>query len=54
MNLSEDEREDALEEFIKEHKDEYKMNHEKNMRAMLDRYCEMSEEDREEFLAENE
>ena len=55
-NLSDDEQ-DVIDELIKEHgdkirhelrdyKDDYGVNHENDMRVMLDRYCEMSDEDK--------
>jgi len=45
--------EDAREAYIEEHKAEFKMNHEKNIRDKLARYCEMSDEDKQAFLAEH-
>ena len=41
---------DARATYIKEHKDDYKMNHE-NMRAMADRYCEMSDEEKRDLIS---
>jgi hypothetical protein len=38
--------ESEREAFIEEHKDEYKRDHDYNMREKLDEYCEMSEEDK--------
>jgi len=63
--MSEDEREDAIDELIKEHfpelerqqlreySDEFHMNPEKDMRVMLDKYCEMSDEDKKIFVKEH-
>jgi len=42
--------EDARADYIAEHKDDYKMNHE-NMRAMVDRYCEMSNEEKRDLIS---
>ncbi len=47
--LDEDER-DA---YIEEHKAEFRMNHDKDIRDKLARYCEMSDEDKRVFLAEH-
>ena len=47
--LDEDER-DA---YIDEHEDEFRMNHDRDIREKLARYCELSEEDKKEFLAEH-
>ena len=64
--MSEDEREIAIDALIKEHfpgelerhqlreySDEYHMNPEKDMRVMLDKYCELSDEDKRAFVAEH-
>jgi len=64
--MSEDEREDAIDTLIKEHfpgelerhhlreySDKLPMNPEKEMRSMLDKYCEMSDEDKKIFVAEH-
>jgi len=45
--------EDARDAYIEEHKAEFKMNHEKDIRDKLARYCEMSDEDKRAFLAEH-
>ncbi|MDH3765875.1 MAG: ABC transporter substrate-binding protein [Nitrosopumilus sp.] len=52
-NMDEDEREDALENFIDEHEGEFKKYHEDNMKEHLARYCEMSDADKRAFVAEN-
>ncbi|MCJ8305876.1 MAG: ABC transporter substrate-binding protein [Nitrosopumilus sp.] len=41
---------DARATYIDEHKDDYKMNH-KDMRAMTDRYCEMSNEEKRDLIS---
>jgi len=46
--------EDAREAYIEEHKAEFKMKHDKDIRDKLARYCEMSDEDKRAFLAEHE
>jgi len=45
--------EDKRAAYIEEHKDEFRMQHDKNIRDKLDRYCEMSDEDKRAFLAEH-
>ena len=45
--------EDAREAYIEEHKAEFKMKHDKDIRDKLARYCEMSDEDKQAFLAEH-
>jgi len=45
--------EDKRAAYIEEHKDEFRMQHDKNIRDMMDRYCEMSDEDKRAFLAEH-
>ncbi|NQV39583.1 MAG: ABC transporter substrate-binding protein [Nitrosopumilus sp.] len=52
-SLNEDERQDALEIFVDEHKDEFRKYHEEDMREKLAKYCEMSDEDRAAFVAEH-
>jgi len=61
--MSEDEQdviEDLLENYkdeivanIKEHTSEFKMDHDKNMREHMNKYCEMSDEDKSAFLTEH-
>ena len=61
--MSEDEQdaiEDLLENYkdeiidnIKKHTSEFKMDHDKNMREHMDKYCEMSDEDKRLFLTEH-
>ncbi len=61
--MSEDEREE-IEEMIEEHKDrirheikkyanDYRKDHAHDMRAHLDRYCEMTDEDKKEYIAKH-
>jgi len=45
--------EDKRAAYIEEHKDEFRMQHDKDMRDKLDRYCGMSDEDKRAFLAEH-
>jgi len=45
--------EDARDVYIEEHKAEFKMKHDKDIRDKLARYCEMSDEDKQAFLAEH-
>ena len=45
--------EDARDTYIEEHKAEFKMKHDKDVRDKLARYCEMSDEDKRAFLAEH-
>ena len=62
-DMSEDEQ-DAIDELIEEHGDkiraelrdhskDYRMGHEKDMRVMLDRYCDMTDADKKAFVAEH-
>ncbi len=61
--MSEEEQdvvEDLLENYkdeirinIKEHAPEFKMDHDKDMRERMDKYCEMPDEDKSAFLAEH-
>ncbi len=62
--MSEDEREDAIDDLIEDHGDkiraelrdyakDYVMDYKKDMREHLDRYCEMSDEDKKAFVTEN-
>ena len=44
---------DERDAYIEEHKDEFKMNHDKEMKNKLERYCEMSDSDKREFLDEH-
>jgi len=46
--------EDGRDAYIEEHKAEFKMKHDKDIRDKLARYCEMSDEDKRAFLAEHE
>jgi len=48
--LLDDDNRDA---FIDENKDRFQMNHDQNMRDMLMRYCEMTDEDKNVFLAKH-
>lgn len=61
--MSEDEQ-DAIDDLIEEHGNklraelrdyskDYPMDHEKDMRMMLDRYCEMTDADKKAFVAEH-
>ncbi len=45
--------EDGRDAYFDEHKEKFRMQHDKNMRDMLVRYCEMSDEDKSAFLAEH-
>jgi len=45
--------EDARDAYIEEHKDDYRMNHGKDMRDKLDRYCEMTEQEKRDFISEH-
>ncbi|HUT07004.1 MAG TPA: ABC transporter substrate-binding protein [Nitrosopumilaceae archaeon] len=49
-DLDEMEREDLIEEFIEEHFADYKEQDDWDMDDILDRYCEMTEEDQAAFL----
>ena len=49
-DLDETEREELIEEFIEEHFADYKEKSDWDMDDILDRYCEMSEEDQAAFL----
>ena len=62
-DMSEDER-DAIDELIEEHGDkiraelrgyskDYRMDNEKDMRMVLDRYCDMTDADKRAFVAEH-
>ena len=62
-DMSEDEQE-AIDELIEEHgdkiraelrdySDDYRMDYKKDMREHLDRYCEMTDEDKREFVTEH-
>ena len=62
-DMSEDEQE-AIDELIEEHgdkiraelrdySDDYRMDYKKDMREHLDRYCEMTDEDKRAFVAEH-
>ena len=46
--------EEGRDAFIEEHKEEYKMKHDKDIRDKLARYCEMSDEEKQAFLAKHE
>jgi hypothetical protein len=52
-DLSEDERDDAVDAFVKEHKDEFRAAHDGDMKDKLARYCEMSDADKRAFIAEH-
>ncbi|MGH1520822.1 MAG: ABC transporter substrate-binding protein [Nitrosopumilus sp.] len=53
-NLSEEERDDAIEEFVEEHFPEAK-NHDKyDLDDMLERYCDMTDVEKKNFLSTNE
>ena len=45
--------EDERDVYIEEHKAEFKMNHDKDIRDKLNLYCEMSNEEKQSFLAEH-
>ncbi|MFB5628122.1 MAG: ABC transporter substrate-binding protein, partial [Nitrosarchaeum sp.] len=45
--------EDQRDAYIVEHKDEYKMYHDKDIRTQLDLYCKMSDADKKAFLAKH-
>ena len=52
-NMDENEREDALENFIDEHEDELRKYHDEDIKEKLSRYCEMSDEDKRTFIEEH-
>jgi len=45
--------EDARDAYIEEHKDDYRMNYDKDIRGMIDRYCEMSDQEKRDFISEH-
>ena len=52
-NLSEDEREDAIEDFVEEHFPGERELDDYDIDEMLDRYCEMTDEDKRQLLADH-
>jgi len=45
--------EDEPDAYIEEHENEFRMNHDKEMKDNLERYCEMSDSDKKKYLAEH-
>ncbi len=43
--------EDKRAAYIEEHKDEFRMQHDKNIRDKLDRYCEMTDEEKSDLIS---
>ena len=45
--------EDEQDAYYDEHEDEFRMSHDKHMKEKLEQYCEMSDSEKREFLAEH-
>ncbi len=45
--------EDKRAAYIEEHKDEFRMNHDKDMRDRLNRYCNITDQEKRDFISEH-
>ena len=45
--------EDARDVYMDEHKAKFRMNYDKDIRGMIDRYCDMTNEEKQDFISEH-
>jgi len=45
--------EDARDAYMDEHKAKFRMNYDKDIRGMIDRYCDMTNEEKQDFISEH-